>query len=44
MNSYNTEDVAQSKLLILYILSILPNKITNIKLTESLNFYIYIYV
>lgn len=34
MNSYNTEDVAQSKLLILYILSILPNKITNIKLTE----------
>lgn len=34
MNIYNTEDVAQNKLLILYILVVVPEKITNAELTE----------
>ncbi|NLL82564.1 MAG: DUF4364 family protein [Tissierellia bacterium] len=34
MDLYNTEDIAQNKLLILYILSVLQNKITNAELTE----------
>lgn len=34
MDLYNTEDMAQSKLLILYILNMLPSKITNTELSE----------
>lgn len=34
MNTYNTEDVAQNKLLILYILNTSPSKFTNAELTE----------
>lgn len=34
MNRYNTEDVAQNKLLILYIIKMSPSKFTNAELTE----------